>query len=134
EGRAQGNVRQGEPAGRNRGVRRRRARMVSAGLRCLQRAAGREGVGPAAGAVRQGAGVETSTQKAKGPRTSRALCFKPGAFNPSSIAIVVTLTVVAINPDLAANLTSRRCRRMDVGVRGAVQQRVDKLREASRAG
>ena len=46
-----------EPAGGDRGLHRRRARLVPAGLGRLQRAAGREGVEPPARAVRQSAGV-----------------------------------------------------------------------------
>ena len=56
--RAEGDVREGEPAGGDRGVRRRRARLVPAGFGRLQRAAGREGVEPSARAVRKGAGLE----------------------------------------------------------------------------
>ena len=57
EGRAEGDVRQGESAGGNRSVHRRRARLVPAGFGRLQRAAGREGVEPSARAVRKSAGL-----------------------------------------------------------------------------
>ena len=49
---------QGEAPGRDRSVRGRCARLVSAGFRCLQRGAGGEGLEPLARAVREGAGVE----------------------------------------------------------------------------
>ena len=70
EERAEGDVREGEPAGRDRGLRRRRARLVPAGLGRLQRAAGREGVGALAGALRQGAGLIASPRQG-GPHTDR---------------------------------------------------------------
>ena len=53
----EGDVREGEPARGNRSVHGRRARLVPAGFRCLQRAAGRKGVGPFARAVRKSAGL-----------------------------------------------------------------------------
>ncbi len=53
----EGGVRQGEAPRGDRGLRRRGARLVPAGLGRLQRGAGREGVEPDAGAVWKGAGV-----------------------------------------------------------------------------
>ena len=57
EGRAEGDVRQGEPARGNRSVHGRRARLVPSGFAGLQRAAGREGLEPFARAVRKGPGL-----------------------------------------------------------------------------
>ena len=68
EGRAETDVRQGEPARGDRGLRRCGARLVPARLGCLQRAAGRKGVDPAAGAVRQGAGVKAGVSWRKNRR------------------------------------------------------------------
>ena len=53
EGRAARDVCRGEPAGRDRGVRRRAARLVSAGFAGVQRAAGGAGLEPAARPVRE---------------------------------------------------------------------------------
>ncbi len=55
---AEGDVRQGGAAGGDRGLRGRRARLVPARLRRLQRAAGREGLESIAGGLREGAGVK----------------------------------------------------------------------------
>ena len=57
EERSEGHVREGEPAGGDRGLHRRRARLVPARFGRLQRAAGREGLDPSAGAVRESPGV-----------------------------------------------------------------------------
>src|SRR5258705_466837 len=57
EERAEGDVRESEPPRGNRGVHGRRARLVPAGLGCLQRGAGRESMEPSPGAVRKGAGL-----------------------------------------------------------------------------
>lgn len=57
KGRDEGDVREGEPAGRDRGLLGRRARVVPARLGRLQRAPGREGLEPPACVVREGAGL-----------------------------------------------------------------------------
>ena len=84
QGRAEGNVRQGEPPGRDRGVRGRGARLVPAGLRRLQRAAGREGVEPSARALRQGARLASGVHA--------------GAQNRGRLAVTVTVirTLLAV--------------------------------------
>ena len=62
EERAEGDVREGEPAGGDRGVRGRGARLVPARFAGLQRAAGREGVEPSARAVRKSPGLSRRTR------------------------------------------------------------------------
>ena len=61
EGRAEGDVRQGEAARGNRSVHGRGARLVPSGFGGLQRATGRKGLEPVDRALREGAGLNTKS-------------------------------------------------------------------------